>query len=78
MKLLEQFPDQEFLLADGFNEAIIGVEYISGRVIYDIDMMIKILIDEEMSYEDAIEHLEYNVLGSYVGENTPIYINQIK
>lgn len=78
MKLLEQFPDQEFLLADGFNEAIIGVEYISGRVIYDIDIMIQTLINEEMSYEDAIEHLEYNVLGSYVGENTPIYINQIK
>ena len=78
MNLLEQFPDQEFLLADGFNDAIIGIEYISGRVIYDIDMMVEILKREDMSYEDAIEHLEYNVFGAYVGENTPIYINQIK
>jgi hypothetical protein len=59
MNLLEQFPDQEFLIADGFDE-------------------IEILKQEDMSYEDAIEHLEYNVFGSYVGENTPIYINQIK
>ena len=78
MNLLEQFPDQEFLIADGFDDAIIGVEHISGRVVYDIDAMIEILKREDMSYEDAIEHLQYNVFGSYVGENTPIYINQIK
>ena len=27
-----------------------------------------------MSHEDAIEYLEYNVWGAYVGEQTPIYI----
>ncbi len=78
MNLLEQFPDQEFLIADGFNDAIIGIEHASGRVVYDIDTMVQILKTEGMSYEDAIEHLEYNVFGAYVGENTPIYINQIK
>jgi hypothetical protein len=28
-----------------------------------------------MSYEEAIEYFEYNVLGAYVGENTPIFID---
>jgi hypothetical protein len=30
--------------------------------------------DMEMDHQDAIEHLEYNVWGAYVGELTPIYI----
>jgi hypothetical protein len=29
---------------------------------------------EDMSEIDAIEHLDYNILGSYVGDYTPIFI----
>jgi len=42
------------------------------RLIYSVTKMIEIL-SEDMSEEDAIEHLEYNVFCAYVGENTPIY-----
>lgn len=63
------------LKADGFDSAIIGIEPNTQRVVYDRDMMIAILIQEDgMSYEDALEHLEYNVWGAFVGEYTPIYI----
>ena len=31
-----------------------------------------------MSYEDAIEHFEYNIAGSYVGEKTPMYVYDIQ
>ena len=27
-----------------------------------------------MTMEDAIEHFEYNVAGSYVGEKTPVWV----
>jgi len=37
--------------------------------------MIEILMKEDMSREEAVEHLDYNVVGSYVGEKTPQYIN---
>jgi hypothetical protein len=30
--------------------------------------------DNEMSDEEALEYFEYNVIGAYVGEGTPIYI----
>jgi hypothetical protein len=36
--------------------------------------MIDILMfRDNMTVEDAIEYLEYNVFGAYVGEGTPIY-----
>ena len=63
------------LKADGYDGAIIGIEPNTQRIVYDRDMMIAILVQEDgMSYEDALEHLEYNVWGAFVGEHTPIYI----
>ena len=60
---------------DGFDEAIIGYEPNSGRLIYDRDKMIMIAVEDmEMDHQDAVEYLEYNVWGAYVGELTPIYI----
>ena len=60
---------------DGFDKAIIGYEPYSQRLVYDRDEMIMIAVEDmEMDYQDAIEYLEYNVWGSYVGEQTPIYI----
>ena len=78
-KVLDMYPEHDFIQADGFDDAIIGVEQNSKKIIYDIDIMITILmVDEDMSSEDAIEHLEFNVINAYVGEQTPIYINRIK
>lgn len=76
-KLKEIYPDLELLQADGFDNAIIGVEPLSGKIIYDIDKMITALIGEGLSDEEAIEYLDYNVLNTYVGEQTPIYIQTI-
>ena len=39
--------------------------------------MIDILVNEDMTPEDAIEYLEYNTWNTYVGDQTPIYIDQI-
>jgi hypothetical protein len=74
-EIIEMFPDEEFLKADGFDDAIIGVEPNSMRLVYNRDKMIGILIeDEEMEEIDAIEYLEYNTWNAYVGEKTPIFI----
>jgi hypothetical protein len=74
-EIMEMFPEEEFLKADGFDSAIIGVEPNSMRLVYDRDKMIGILIeDEEMEEIDAIEYLEFNTWNAYVGEKTPIFI----
>jgi len=72
--LLDLYPDDEFLIADGFDDAVIGVDYGSSRLIYSCSKCIEILIEqEEMTAEDAIEHFQFNVAGAWVGEKTPIW-----
>ena len=70
--ILEQYTDEEFLIAVGFDSAIIGVDESSMRLIYSVEKCLQILCDD-MTYEDAIEHFEFNVKGAYVGEKTPIW-----
>ena len=66
---------EEPLRADGFNQAIIGNEYNTNRVVYSIERMLQILIDRDgMSMEEAIEFFNFNIGGAYVGEMTPMYV----
>lgn len=78
-EILEYYPDETFLKADGFDDAVIGVEIrYPRRLIYSVKKVIEILItDDEMSLEDALEHFEYNIRGSYVGEQTPIWCDDM-
>ena len=71
--LVDTFDEEELMFADGFDDAILGVCSSSYRVIYSVEKMIKILMEEGMEYIDAIEHLSFNVVNAYVGEKTPIY-----
>jgi hypothetical protein len=68
----------EALLCDGFDEAIIGMaERINlGPVVaYDVDKMLNIMVERDgMTYEEAMEYFDYNILGAWMGENTPVYI----
>lgn len=74
-EILSNYPDDGFLTADGFEEAIIGVDEQSMRLVYSVSKCINILIDQGMTEEDAMEHFSFNVAGSYVGEQTPIWCN---
>jgi len=73
MSYFENYEEEEFLTADGFDAAIIGIEEASMRVIYSVSKCIKILTEEGMSEEDAHEYFSFNVSGAYVGEKTPIW-----
>jgi len=79
-ELLETNP--EALLCDGFDEAIIGIgERINlGPVIaYDVDKMLEIMIERDgMTYEQAREYFDFNILGAWMGEFTPIFITNLR
>jgi hypothetical protein len=75
--ILERYPDESFLKADGFDEALIGVDLNSMRLIYSVSKSIKILC-RGMSELDAIEYFDFNVSGAYMGKKTPIWCNDIK
>jgi hypothetical protein len=70
--ILEYYSDEEILKAEGFDEAILGYDELSGRLIYSVQKCLDILV-EDMSYEDALEYFSFNISGAYVGEKTPIW-----
>jgi hypothetical protein len=65
------------LLADGFEEALIGTvrQFNRGPIaLYDYNKCVQILMDRDgMPEEDAHEHMEFNVLGAWMGEGTPAF-----
>lgn len=71
--------DENILLADGFEDAFIGVgrQFNTPFAIYDRGFCIDILM-EDMSEEEAEEYFEFNVQGAYVGENTPVFVEMLK
>tara|TARA_B100000963_G_C22496328_1_gene611627 strand:- start:294 stop:545 length:252 start_codon:yes stop_codon:yes gene_type:complete len=74
--LMEVLAEEECLTADGFDDALVGCTYGANVVaVYDIDRIIEILVEEGMDYEDAVEHADFNIVGSYVGEKTPIFMS---
>jgi hypothetical protein len=74
-EILENYPDDNFLVADGLNEAVIGLDEQSMRLVYSVSKCIAILKEDGMTEEEALEHFSYNVSGAYVGEQTPIWCN---
>ena len=72
------YPDS--LLANGYISAIIGVAggFDSGRVVYSVKKMVEVCMKElSVDEDEAIEWLEYNTFNAYVGEFTPIYLDEI-
>ena len=72
-EIVEAWPEETFLKADGFDDAIIGVDSQTMRLIYSRSQMVDILVNEGMEEDEAIEYLEFNTYGAYMGEQTPIY-----
>lgn len=72
--IINYYEDEQFLKADGFDDAIIGVEENTMRLIYSTTKCVEILIAEhEMEFNEAIEYFDFNVKGAYMGEKTPIW-----
>ena len=71
----DNYPD--VLIADGFDDAIIGIAERYGMnsvVLYDKNKCVKIMQDRDnMTEEEAIEFFYYNIVGAYMGEYTPCF-----
>lgn len=73
----EDLDHEGLLFADGFDEAILGVAERIGMeavVAYSTPKIIEIL-SRDMTEDEALEYFEFNILGAYVGERTPIFIS---
>ena len=41
---------------------------------YDYEKCVKIFMDQGMDHEEAIEWMEFNVVGAWMGEHTPVWL----
>jgi hypothetical protein len=76
-EISEDYPDLLVMDPTYLDEAIVGVVTRIGleAVCYDTNKVIELLITNEgMTEEEAVEHMEYNMKGSWVGETTPVFL----
>lgn len=73
--------EEQLLKADGFDDCIIGLAYRSGignLIAYDVSKIIKKLMLDNMTEEEAYEFFDYNISDSYMGEKTPVFIYSLE
>jgi hypothetical protein len=80
-EISDMFEDmgESALLMDGFENAFIGFsQRINEPVlaVYSRVKMAEVLMSRDgMTYDEAEEFIEYNCVGAWVGEQTPIIVN---
>lgn len=78
--VMEVLSDVDALLADGFENALIGYSQQFNKTValYDYEKCIKILMERDgMSWEEAVEFFEFNVQGASMGDRTPAFATLI-
>tara|TARA_R110002110_G_scaffold398754_1_gene614418 strand:- start:45 stop:329 length:285 start_codon:yes stop_codon:yes gene_type:complete len=71
--------EEQILFADGFDKALLGVGSRFGQpdiAVYDTDKCIEILQAQGMTYEEAWDTFDFNIVGAWLGEKTPIYMKK--
>jgi hypothetical protein len=62
------------ITADGFDGCLIGKDS-KDRAVYDADAIIEVLISrDDMSREEAEDFFWFNIDGSHMGYDTPVYV----
>ena len=74
--------DGELLFMDPrkFDAAIMGyIERAGGEpaVCYNKDKVLAILMEDGMDWEEAEEYYYFNIVGAYMGEKTPVFLEVI-
>ena len=72
-QVAERAPDA--LFADGFDDCLIGTvrRFNDTVALYDYEKVIAVLMKDGLNRMDAEEHFDFNIVGAWVGENTPAF-----
>jgi hypothetical protein len=80
--VIEEVSRLELILADGYEDALIGYVEQFGRppiALYDKNRCIEILTErDQMTHAEAVEFFEFNTLGAWVGEETPAFATLLR
>ena len=75
---LQEEHEGELLKADGFDDCVLGLAYRFGHqevLAYDLNKVLQKLQEKDgMTHEEAVEYYEYNMVGAYMGDATPLYV----
>ena len=77
--------EETALTADGFDDCVIGLTYQFNQplVVYSKQKIITQLmrdLDSEMgqdSYQEALEYFDFNIAGAYMGDSTPLFMEDL-
>jgi hypothetical protein len=74
-QILDNYPDQPFVILEGLDKAVIGVDQNAERLVYSINDIVDCFVEQGMEPDDAIEFYEYNTARAvpYI-ENAPILV----
>lgn len=70
-----------FLDEEQFDQAILGVAErcaFGPVMVYDAAKVIALLAEDGLNEDEAREHFEYNVAGTYMGEYTPLFLYRLE
>ena len=78
----EEIPEHLMVMdPEYFDGAIIGVvtRINFEAVCYDQDKVINLLMKHDgMDYDTAVEYMDYNMKGAWIGEHTPVFLEWLK
>lgn len=70
--------DESAILVTGFEDAIIGFAQRCGEplvAVYDYDKMVNIMMfRDDLSYDDAAEFIDANIVCMWAGPRTPVIV----
>ena len=69
--------ETQLLFADGYDDAVVGFAERNCvmLVVYDVRKILRLLrVRDGMSRHEAQEFFEFNIAGSWVGEQTPVWL----
>jgi len=78
-KVADVLDEESIVLADGFADAFLGIgrQFSKPIAVYSRRKCIEVLM-RDMDEEQAEEYFEFNLAGAWVGESTPIYLDELE
>lgn len=74
-RMVDELELEGIILYDDLDDALIGLfqQFNTYFVAYDREKCIQILM-KDMSWEEAQEYFDFNIIGGYVGKSTPAFL----
>ena len=76
-KILNSYNTSSLVIAKGYDNAVIGIDVDSERIIYSIRKCLEILVALGLNEDESVDYLQNNTMNEYTGNNRPIWCDDI-